>query len=164
MAPSTNIGAVKPVVRRAARNVVIFQWPCGTLASRRSPLGARPRGGVMFILAQVSSINTSRSGFRSGCSRLNSSRLSATSGRSCSAAMSTFFDGQAKPLQRCIQRLDRQFSTEFRLELPQRQVGLLANQLTDPIGQRSPQQRSTPREARSNLVQLSRLLLDLTHP
>jgi len=42
MAPSTTRGAVSPVERRAARNVVVFQWRCGMLASRRSPLGARP--------------------------------------------------------------------------------------------------------------------------
>ena len=34
----------------------------------------------MFVVAQVSSMKTSRSGFSSGCSRCNSCRLSATSG------------------------------------------------------------------------------------
>ncbi len=31
MAPSITNGAVKPVVRSAAKNVVVFQCPCGTL-------------------------------------------------------------------------------------------------------------------------------------
>ena len=53
---------------------------------------------------------------------------------------------------------------ELRLEFPQRQVGLLANQLTDPVGKRRPQRRPPPRQAWSNLVPLTPLLLDPTHP
>ena len=49
----------------------------GTLASTRWPFGARPRGRVIFVLAHVSSMKTSRFRLRSGCSRCNSSRLSA---------------------------------------------------------------------------------------
>ena len=36
------VGAVMPPVRRAATNVVVFQWPCGTGQTSRSPTGARP--------------------------------------------------------------------------------------------------------------------------
>ena len=99
-APSMTSGAVSPLVRRAARNVVLFQCPWGTLASRRSPFGARPRGRVIFVLAHVSSIKMSRSGFSSGCSRFNAARRSATSGRCRSEAMRTFFDRRTKLLQR----------------------------------------------------------------
>src|SRR5262249_26623494 len=41
-APSSTKGAVTPFWRRAAINVVVFQFPCSTFSTRRSPRGARP--------------------------------------------------------------------------------------------------------------------------
>ena len=49
IAPSTIMGAVRPPRRRPATSVVVFQWPCGTVARHRSPRGPRraaePSGG-----------------------------------------------------------------------------------------------------------------------
>ena len=48
--------------RRAARKVGVFQWACGTLASKGAPCGDQPRVRVMFVLARVSSRESGRSG------------------------------------------------------------------------------------------------------
>jgi hypothetical protein len=47
--------------RSAARKVSVRQR-CGTLAASLWPRGAQPRRGVIFVLAQVSSMKTSRLG------------------------------------------------------------------------------------------------------
>ena len=60
--PSTSHGASMRSWRSAARNVVVFQRPCGTLARSLWPHSAHPRSGAMSVLAQVSSMKTSRSG------------------------------------------------------------------------------------------------------
>lgn len=52
------IGAVKPVVRNEATNVVVFPWRNGTLSTSRLPFNQRPRGRVIFVFNQVSSMNT----------------------------------------------------------------------------------------------------------
>jgi hypothetical protein len=41
---------------------MVFQRPNGALAFSLAPQGAQPRSGVMFVLAQVSSMNTRRPG------------------------------------------------------------------------------------------------------
>src|SRR5271165_735625 len=40
-------------LRSAARKVAVFQRPCGTLSTSRSPRGAQPRRRVMLDLVQV---------------------------------------------------------------------------------------------------------------
>ena len=42
MGPSNRHGASMRSLRRAARNVAVFQWPCGTLATSRRPRCAQP--------------------------------------------------------------------------------------------------------------------------
>ena len=42
MAPSTINGAVRPLVRKPATKVEVFQCPCGTAATNRCPGGAIP--------------------------------------------------------------------------------------------------------------------------
>ena len=93
-------GAVRPPHRRAATNVLVCQCPCGTAATRRWPRGLRPRNRAMLVLAQVSSMKTSRAGFKCGCCSRQATRAAAMSGRSCSAACSCFFVRQAKPIER----------------------------------------------------------------
>jgi hypothetical protein len=66
-------------------NVDIFQCSCGTTATSRCPRGARPYRRVTLVLAQVSSMRTSRSGSKCGWAA-RPSRAAATSGRCCSAA------------------------------------------------------------------------------
>lgn len=90
------IGAVIPVAPSAATNVVVFQCPCGTVPTSRRPRGLRPYLRAMFVLAQVSSTNFSFAGSSPGCASAQAARLAATSGRSRSAARSTFFSRMAK--------------------------------------------------------------------
>jgi hypothetical protein len=42
--------------------VSVFQWPCGTRASRRRPRRPQPRSGAMLVLIHVSSMKTRRLG------------------------------------------------------------------------------------------------------
>jgi hypothetical protein len=53
--------------------------------------GARPWSRVIFVEAPVSSMKTRRSGSTNGCAARQIRRLAATSGRSCSLALSDFF-------------------------------------------------------------------------
>jgi len=55
-------GAVSRSQRNAARKVSVCHLPKGALATRRAPLAHRPWERVMLVLAQVSSMNTSRLG------------------------------------------------------------------------------------------------------
>src|ERR1700692_3671609 len=48
MGPSNRQGASMRSLRKAARKVAVFHLPCGTLSTRRWPLGA-PREGGGFI-------------------------------------------------------------------------------------------------------------------
>ena len=62
MGRSTTKGAVMPSWRRPATKVVVFQCPWGTRPIRRAPRRLRPRVRAMLVLAQVSSMKTSRLG------------------------------------------------------------------------------------------------------
>jgi hypothetical protein len=58
--PSKTQGAVISSQRKAAINVIVFRWPYGAFAASLWPRRHQPRNGAMFVLAQVSSTNTSR--------------------------------------------------------------------------------------------------------
>ena len=60
--PSMTQGAVSRSQRNAARKLSVCHLPKGALATRRAPLAHRPWERVMLVLAQVSSMNTSRLG------------------------------------------------------------------------------------------------------
>jgi len=90
--PSSTKGAVIPLWRRAATKVMVFQCPCGTRPTSRSPRGQRPLSRTIFVLAAVSSMNTNRVESSMPCSRIQRRRARATSGRSCSAARRLFFE------------------------------------------------------------------------
>src|SRR5271169_118182 len=91
IAPSTTNGATIPSWRKPATKVIVFQCPCGTDATSRSPRRQRPLSRTMFVLVAVSSINTSRAGSSMPCSRIQRRRARATSARFCSAACRLFF-------------------------------------------------------------------------
>ena len=91
IAPSITKGATIPSWRNPATKVIVFQCPCGTDATNRSPRGQRPLSRTMFVLVAVSSINTSRAGSSMPCSRLQRRWARATSARFCSAACRLFF-------------------------------------------------------------------------
>ena len=57
-----NAGASIRSMRKAARKVIVRQWPWGAEATRRWSRRARPCVRVMLVLTQVSSMKTSRLG------------------------------------------------------------------------------------------------------
>src|SRR3954470_17406013 len=132
MAPSTTIGAVSPSARRAATNVVVFQCPWGTGMTSRAPTGARPYRRVMFVLAHVSSMNTSRAGSRAAIASAHSSRFAFTSGRSCSAARRTFFERQPEPVEARGQGAQADPDPEPVPQLGQGGVGFGGHQVPQP--------------------------------
>src|SRR3954454_2191973 len=70
MAPSTTIGAVILLCRKAATKVIVSHAPSGTVPITLMPRGARPFSRTKFVLTAVSSINTSRAGSSMPCSRI----------------------------------------------------------------------------------------------
>jgi len=58
MGPSITRGASIRSQRKAAIKVIVFQWPCGALATSLRPFGPQPRSGVLFVLTQVSFVLT----------------------------------------------------------------------------------------------------------
>jgi hypothetical protein len=58
----------------------------------------------MAVVAQVSSMNTSRAGLRAGCRARQARRAAATSGRSCSAACCVFFSREPRSDQETAER------------------------------------------------------------
>src|SRR5450755_1136146 len=136
MAPSSTKGAVTRLLRNAAMNVTVFQFPCRTFWMSRSPCGARPYRRVIVVDTAVSSMNTSFLGSSVFCRRCNALRAAATSGRSCSAARKLFFKGQFQMMQKPGDRRlsDRDlFLPESIFEFGQRDVRLLRYQLPHQI-------------------------------
>src|SRR5579864_17707 len=128
IAPSTTSGALSPSTRRPARKVVVFQWPCGTKSTRRSPRGARPRVRVMLVFAHVSSRKTSFSGFSSGIRARQKDRSCATSGRFCSAAKMTFFKTDLQIPQSVPDRCHADLDGKLLPQLFERGIGSLTHQ------------------------------------
>ena len=91
----------------------------------------------MLVEAQVSSMNTSRSGSRSSCPSNQASRRLRTSGRSCSAACAVFFTRDPVPAAKAPERTDtdlRPLLGQARLQLRQGDVGHLVQGRVDQIG------------------------------
>ena len=123
-----------PPRRSAPTKVVVFQWPCGTLARRRWPRGARPCRRAILVLAPVSSMKTSLLGSRSNWPSNQAWRRVRISGRSCSAACAVFFERDLPTLEKAPDRghaggdpAPSQFGLQFR----QRDVGRLLIKLED---------------------------------
>src|SRR5215831_2982855 len=89
--PVDDAGGGDPVAAKAARKVNVRQRPCGSLAIKRLPRGARPWRRVILVLAQVSSMNTSRLGSSRPWYFFHWARRRAMSARSCSLAYRLFF-------------------------------------------------------------------------
>src|ERR1700704_1481940 len=136
MEPSTTRGAVSPLRRRAATNVIVFQCPCGTRPISRSPRGQRPLSRTILVFAAVSSMNTNRAELSMPCSRIQRRRARATSGRSCSAARRLFFEGDLvsseKPPERGAAACNPPLA-HCGEHLIQRQIRLLRYQGEQPI-------------------------------
>src|SRR5450631_1022214 len=136
IAPSMTQGAVRPLTRKAAMNVKVFQWPCGTLATSRSPRGERPEWRTILVVTDVSSIKTRRFARKDDFSAFSSARAAATSGRSCSAACSVFFEGDAVPIVKSPDRGSTDFQFFGRCEacadLVECQIGFSGHQIEQP--------------------------------
>src|SRR5258708_38743563 len=130
-----------PFWRRPATKVVIFQWPCGTLATSRLPRGQRPRSLVMLVEVPVSSMKTNLLGSSRGCSCFQFARAVRTSSRSCSAACRLFFEGDvvavAKPPHRTGADLDAALAQPAADFFPS-QGPLGGGQLPQPFAMRNP--------------------------
>ncbi len=131
------MGAVIRSWRRAATNVLSFQWPWGVFPISRLPLGARPRKRVMFVLVPVSSMKISCLGSIEGCLSRHSSRAALTSSRSCSAACSVFFKADPVTIEEAPQSRNADRKGFVRSQTPadfhQRQIRLLGDQREQPI-------------------------------
>src|SRR3984957_20679258 len=131
------IGAAIWSWRRAAMNVVSFQWPWGVFPISRSPLGARLRKRVMFVLVPVSSMKTSCLGSIAGCLSRHSSRDALTSSRSCSAACSVFFKADPVTIEEAPQTRNAGGKGLVRSQTPtdfhQCQVRLIGDQSEQPV-------------------------------
>src|SRR5712691_2518705 len=104
MAPSTTIGAVILLWRKAATKVIVSHAPSGTMPTTLTPLGARPLSRTILVLTAVSSINTSRAGSSIPCSRIQRRRACATSARCRSTACRLFFEGDAVSIEKTPER------------------------------------------------------------
>src|SRR3984893_13098425 len=104
MAPSTTIGAVILLWRKAATTVIVFHDPSGTVPITLSPLGARPLTRAKFVLTAVSSINTNRVGSSIPCSRIQRRRARAPAARCRSAACRLFFKGDSVAIEKTPER------------------------------------------------------------
>src|ERR1700692_2958524 len=104
MAPSTTIGAIILLWRKAATKVIVFHDPSGTVPITLSPFGARPLIRAKFVLTAVSSINTNRAGSSIPCSRIQRRRARATSARCRSAACRLFFKGDSVAIEKTPER------------------------------------------------------------
>ena len=136
IAPSITKGATIPSWRKPATKVIVFQCPCGTDATNRSPRGQRPLSRTMFVLVAVSSINTSRAGSSMPCSRIQRRRARATSPRFCSAACRLFFKADIVSIKETLESAptagDALFSHDGE-NLLEGQIRLFGNQSQDPV-------------------------------
>ena len=90
IAASSSRGALIPPTCSTPTTVELFRCPCGTSSRQRRELSAQPYSVAVFVLSPVLSMNTSLETSQPPCSSFHFSRFSATSGRSCSAAISDF--------------------------------------------------------------------------
>src|SRR5258708_16894032 len=118
-------------------NVRVFQCAWGTLATRRLPRGERPEWRPIWVVTDVSSIKTSRRAHKDDCSAFSAARAAATSGRSCSAACSVFFERDAVPLVKSPNRGSADLQSFGRSEpcadLIECQIGFSGHQIEQPL-------------------------------
>src|SRR4030095_1974557 len=98
----------------------------------RSPRAQRTCSRTILVLAEVSSMNTSRAGSNMPCSRIQRRRARATSARSCSAARRAFFERDLVALKEAPHR----GATASYLVLAHRTNHLVQRQVRLPIDQR----------------------------
>jgi hypothetical protein len=134
--PSITKGATIPSWRKPATRVIVFQCPCGTDPTNRSPRRQRPRSLTILVLVAVSSMNTRRAGSSMLCFRSQRRRARATSARSCSLARRLFFDGDIMSLEKPPDRGAAAWNSLLAHrgnDLVQRQIRLCGNQSQQPF-------------------------------
>ena len=115
-------GAVSPVTRNAARNVLVCRRPQGAWSWTRAPRGARPYRRSRLLVLPVSSSNTRWATSQVGAAACHATRAAATSGRSCSDGRTVFFNGQAKGPYGAPDRRHTRGRGEGVLQLSQRAI------------------------------------------
>ena len=128
IAPSKTPGAVSPVTRNAARNVLVCQRPQGAWSWTRAPRGARPYRRSRLVVMPVSSRNTRWATSQVGAAACHATRAAATSGRSCSDGRTVFFNGQAEGPHGAPDRRHTRGRGEGVLQLSQRAIRVRRNQ------------------------------------
>ena len=118
----------------------------------------------MLVFTHVSSRKTSFAGWSPVCCKRHSARRSATSGRCCSAAFSTFFERQPQLLEGAAQRLSTERGAQLGFEFIEREIRLSAHDLPNAIRLGHPAWRSSSLGERSELALFTSLLLDTSHP
>ena len=121
IAPSKTPGAVSPVTRHAARNVLVCQRPQGAWSWTRAPRGARPYRRSRLVVLPVSSRNTRWATSQVGAAACHATRAAATSGRSCC-------NGQAEGPHGAPDRRHTRGRGEGVLQLSQRAIRVRRNQ------------------------------------
>src|SRR5664279_3898856 len=151
-------------MRSAATSVSVFQWPCGTLATRRSPRGERPRSRTILVVTAVSSMKTRRGALSLDCSTISSARAAATSGRSCSAACRVFFERDVVAFVEAPDRGRTGFQPLLGLEpsanLFERQVRLGGDQIKQPLAMRLERRATVARAGQCRYIARCRPALD----
>src|SRR6202045_844756 len=151
-------------MRSAATSVSVFQWPCGTLATRRSPRGERPRCRTILVVTAVSSMKTRRGASSLDCSSFSSARAAATSGRSCSAACRVFFERDVMAFVETPDRGRTGFQPPLGLEpsanLFERQVRLRCDQIKQPLAMRLERRATVARAGQCRYTARCRPALD----
>ena len=122
IAPSKTPGAVSPVTRHAARNVLVCQRPQRAWAWTRAPRGARPYRRSRVVVLPVSSRNTRWATSQVGAAACHATRAAATSGRSCSDGRTVLFHGQAEGPHGAPDRRHTRGRGEGVLQLSQRAI------------------------------------------
>src|SRR5512139_3811750 len=129
-------GATMPSCRSAATKVTVFQCPQGTRPMTLRPRLARPRSRAMLVQVPVSSMKTKRAGSNDCRSICHWARAKATSGRSCSAASTVFFNGDVLALKEAPDRAvayDHASVLQLRTKLFQGEIGHRRDPLQDPV-------------------------------
>src|SRR3954468_952157 len=105
----------------------------------RAPRAERPRRRAMLVLVPVSSMKTRWAGSSEPRLARHSSRAAATSGRSCSAACTVFFEADAVPVVEPPDRAPRDLDAalaQTATDLLERQVGRFGDKTEQPFAVR----------------------------
>ena len=158
-------GAVRPVTRSAASNVLVCHRAHGAWSWTRAPRRARPYRRRRLFVMPVSSRKTRRVGSQVGAAACHTTRAAATSGRSCSEGRTVFFDGHVQGRHRAPDRRQTGRRAERVLQLGQGAIRLLRDQRGQSVQVRLQHPAPpVPLDARCDFARLPPALLQQPHP